>query len=126
MRIDRRELFRQLEPPPGGVERMRARAMPSGMHVSRFQWRAVACAMVALVAIILVVGRGPRGVSTDGVISAGNTSAGIAVAPQFDRLLGRTPAPVDLTVTQNDQAVALTRVEGSNPKVRMYALVRLE
>lgn len=117
MKTDRKELFRQLEPPPGGVRRMGARMAAPSIHVSPIQWGlATACILVLAVGILVVTSE-PRD-----VIAPEVSADPIAASPQFDRLLGREAAPVELTVQRNDQAVALTEVASSNPKVRIYAL----
>jgi hypothetical protein len=90
---------------------------PRGLHVSRVQWGLVAACIVVLAAGIFFVSSEPDDVTVRDV-----PTNSMAAAPQFDRLLGREFAPVDLSVQRNDQSVTLTEIASSNPKVHIYAL----
>ena len=43
-------------------------------------------------------------------------------APEFDRLLGRSSPPAELMVMVNMEAAAVTEIETTNQKVRLYQI----
>jgi hypothetical protein len=87
------------------------------IHVSRIQWGLAAACIAILAAVIFVVGSQPADVSVPE-----NPADSVAAAPQFDRLLGRESARIELTVQRNAQTVSLTEIASSNPKVHIYSL----
>jgi hypothetical protein len=116
MQTERDALFELLEPPPGGVERMRARfaELPRsrvGFGMSAFGVAAVAV-LAALVALL------PNGPQPPAI--ADNT---ILDAPELDRLLGRESAPAPLTVERDDQRVQIEELPSSDPQVRIYRVL---
>lgn len=118
------ELFQQLDPPPGGVERFGQRLDRAAMVEAAARRRRPALAAAAAVAGVAFVAtfvllRGP----SDGPqpVAAAPAPA-IYDAPEFDRLLGR-PLPVEqLTAVVDDQAATVTELESQNAKVRIYQL----
>ena len=93
-----RELFELLEPPPGGVERMRARfAKPARSRAS-------------------------FGLAAFGAAAAAAALALVA-APELDRLLGRDTPPVPLTVKRDDQRVQIEELPSTDPQVRIYRML---
>ncbi|HEY7671053.1 MAG TPA: hypothetical protein VIC71_02465 [Gammaproteobacteria bacterium] len=116
MSEDRDGLFRQLEPPPGGVERFRARLDAAAERDRGPPWRlavAVAAGLVVVVATLVVL---------NDVGRSGSAENRVAAAPEFDRLLGRPLNHVEPAVTLNDQPVILAAVQSDNPKVRIYQI----
>ena len=124
MTNERPGLFTELEPPPGGAERFGRRLdqTASARHALRwhvFVTAGAACAVVALVAVVLL--RDPEDSASSPVADSGRTAA-IYDAPEFDRLLGRTPRPAELTVTLNEQPASVAEIETTNEKVRIYRI----
>jgi hypothetical protein len=119
MNEDRHGLFKQLEPPPGGAERFRARIEGvAERDRGRPAWRvafAVAAGVVVIVGALVVLSDAER----NSVDSAENL---VAAAPEFDRLLGRPVELADPAVTLNDQSVTLAAIPSENPKIRMYQI----
>lgn len=119
MSTDRETWFRDLEPPPGGAERLRLRLeearRPTTVLAPRLA--AVGTGAAALVlAIALFTGlRNDDGAN-------GQTLANVYQAASFDRLLGRPIERTELRVTVDARAVAVSRDDGSNPNVRIYRL----
>lgn len=113
MSPDRDHWFRELEPPPGGVERFRRRLETHGRPRARLALAAAGVA-AAVIAIALVValdpGREP---------GAPRSVASVYEASQFDRLLGRPLEPTELSVTR-DEPSSVARVESSDPRIRIY------
>lgn len=104
--------FELLEPPPGGVERMRARlADPSrvrqgiGFAASSVGVLAV---LIALFAIFSIETHGP---------AADNP---ILAAPELDRLLGREARTIPLTIERDGQVLQTEELPSSDPSVRIY------
>ena len=104
--------FELLEPPPGGVERMRARlAEPSRVrHGIGFVASSVGvlAVLIALLAIFSIETHGP---------SADNP---MLAAPELDRLLGREIRPLPLTIERDGQVLQTEELPSSDPQVRIY------
>jgi hypothetical protein len=118
MNEDRHGLFKQLEPPPGGAERFRARLDAAADRHQRPAWRlaaAVATGVVVVVGALVVLNDADR----NSVDSAENL---VAAAPEFDRLLGRPVERADPSVTLNDETATLAAVPSENPKIRIYQI----
>jgi hypothetical protein len=118
MNEDRHGLFKQLEPPPGGAERFRARLDAAVERDRAPPWRlavAVAAGVLVVVGALFVVNNADR----DSGDSAENP---VAAAPEFDRLLGRPVERADPAVTLNDQSVTLAAGHSENPKIRIYQI----
>jgi anti-sigma-K factor RskA len=115
-------LFRELTPPPGGAERFRQRLEELERSDRPPQWRALAaaaaCAAVVLAAIVLLRDRGDPAPS----LPESELTAALYNAPEFDRLLGRQPPPVELAVTLNQQTASVVEIETTNEKVRIYQI----
>jgi hypothetical protein len=118
MNEDRQGLFKQLEPPPGGAERFRARLDAAAERDPGPSWRlavAVAAGVVVVVSALIIL----NDVGRSSVDSPENQ---VATAPEFDRLLGRPMEPTEPAVTLNDEMVTLAAVQSENPKVHMYQI----
>lgn len=126
-------VFKELEPPPGGAERFAQRldeiaaAQPS--RRVRFLGIAAAAAAVALVTAVLVL-RAPNETAPSIVVNTPPPSSVVATpsaveiynSPEFDRLLGRSSQPAELTVVLNEEAAAVTQIATTNEKVRIYQI----
>jgi hypothetical protein len=114
MQIDRKTLFEIIDPPGGGESAMRARLRETRTPpMRRFLLPAAALAGLAAAAIWFVQ-------THDDARPIEVAEAELYDAAEFDRLLGRMPAPVDLHVSVNgrDANVVLLGRPGSN--VRVY------
>jgi hypothetical protein len=118
------ELFKHLEPPPGGAETFAQRLdetpkeRPSPR--ARVLATAAAIAAVALVTAILLLrqpGEGPPVLIADAP-----PAVDIYNAPELDRLLGRPSQPAELMVMVNMETVNVTEIETTNEKVRIYQI----
>jgi len=124
MKTDNRA-FRELMPPPGGVERFRRRleGQDEPPHaVSRAAshaplGRIVVAGLAASVLAIAVIVAPPRpGGDTE------QTAADIYEAREFDRLLGRSTAQAELSVAINDEPVSVAEIPSANARVRIYEI----
>ena len=111
-----RELFELLEPPPGGVERMRARLAAPEVRTAGFGLAAFGVAAVLALAAVLVYR--PTAPPSPGV--AANA---LLAAPELDRLLGRETAPVPLTVKRGDDPAQIEELPSTDPRVRIYRVL---
>lgn len=115
MKIDREQIFRELEPPPGGAARMRARLVAPPRTTDWINWLgAVAVASVAAIAVVtfsLQPGELPT-VDPESLFSAAD----------FDRLLGRESVAFELSVRRGTETIGVSEIESGNPKVRIYQL----
>ena len=117
-------LFQQLNPPPGGAERFARRLDELSTPSARprrpsLALAAAACAALAVLATIVWLRR-----PDDAVPLVADSPPAIDVygAPQFDRLLGRTRQPAELTVVVGTETAAVTQLETANEKVRIYQI----
>ena len=116
-------LFKELEPPPGGAERFAQRleeiAAERPSSRTRLLAMAAGVAAVALVTAILLLQPAsdvpPESVANEPAVDVYN-------APELDRLLGRAAAPAELMVTVNMETVAVTEIETTNKRVRIYQI----
>lgn len=123
MAHDRNNWFDELEPPPGGAEKLRRRieagGRPRAVLAPRIALAGMgAAAFVLVIALIALVGGG-------GVGGGSGERAAVAEvyeAAEFDRLLGRPIEETELVVTVDEQAVPVAQEEGSNPKIRIYRM----
>ena len=118
------EMFKQLEPPPGGDERFAQRF--DEIAAERPSPRARALAIAAAVAGVAVVTamlllRHP-GDTPPVTIANGPPAVDVYNAPELDRLLGRTSQPAELMVMVNMETVNVTPIETTNQKVRIYQI----
>lgn len=117
-------LFKQLEPPPGGAKRFAQRldeiaaARPSPR--ARVLAVAAAGAAVALVTAVLLL-RQPND-APPVLVADAPPAVEVYDAPEFDRLLGRSAPPAELMVMVNMEAAAVTEIETTNQKVRIYQI----
>lgn len=122
MNDERHGLFRELDAPPGGPERLDRRLDELSRRGHTLRWR-LAAAAVAAAALLAVLGL----MIEVGLLGpAPERLAGVYDAPQFDRLLGRPPASAELTVRLNDQNATVAELESGNEKVRIYRIDRVD
>jgi hypothetical protein len=121
MQSDPESPFELLEPPPGGVERMRARlAAPEPLRGGFRLAAAGVATLVVLTALLAVMSDVRFGRDTgDGTIAAAPDNA-ILAAPELDRLLGREAQPVPLTVERDGQPQQVEELPSADPRVRIY------
>ena len=117
MQIEPESLFELLEPPPGGVERMRARlAGASGVRRPVGLVASSVLAVAAIVALLAVL-------STE-VRNRDVPDNAMLASPELDRLLGREERrPVPLTVERNGQRLRTEELPSSDPLVRIYRVL---
>ena len=118
------ELFRQLEPPPGGAEGFARRldeiAAERPSRRARVLAAAAAVAAIALVTAILL----PRQSDDAPPMHVADEPPAVDLynSPELDRLLGRTSQPAELMVMVNMETVNVTPIETTNQKVRIYQI----
>jgi hypothetical protein len=116
MQSDPESLFEQLEPPPGGVERMRARlAAPEPLQGGFGLAAAGVAALAVLVALLTLLSYERLGPDM-----ADNP---ILSSHELDRLLGREVRPVPLTVERDGQSVQTEQLPSTDPRVRIYRML---
>lgn len=119
MTAEREKWFLELEPPPGGAERLQ-RSLEQAARPTAGMPRRVAIlgasASVLAVAFALVFGLGSG--------SDANRPAppDVYQAAPFDRLLGRPMEQTELTATVGDRVVPISRLDSSNSRVRIYRI----
>jgi hypothetical protein len=112
MQSDPESPFELLEPPVGGVERMRARlAAPEPVHTPFGIAGAGVASLAVLIALLALVSSERQGRDADNAILA---------APELDRLLGRVAQPVPVTVERDGQRQQIEQLPSSDPRVRIY------
>ena len=117
MQTEREPLFELFEPPPGGVERMRARfAEPLQARVGPGLAAFGVAAVVVLAALVVLLPMEPSPTSP-------TVDSAFLAAPELDRLLGRESAPVPLAVERDDQRVQIEELPSSDPQVRIYRVL---
>lgn len=125
MSIDRREIFRLLDPPAGGAERFARRLDEVAAETVRPRRGSIvvfgvaACAALALLSAIVVHDVRPP---MPPPIATDEPALAIYDSPSLDRLLGRPPRTSELMVVLNDETVSVTEIETRNAKVRLYQI----
>lgn len=115
MSRDPHDPFRLLDPPPGGAERLsrrfdeRAPRRPGALPV-------LAVTATLLAVAVLVAWLAPGRNAEDPPVES---TTEVLDAPQFDRLLGR-PFQAQLSVTLNERAASVQRIETPNDNIRIY------
>ena len=152
MKSDNVNLFRTLEPPPGGVERFRRRleaadAATRQPSASRIVSAGLAAALVAVVVIALdqapssrdlhrEVDAGAQAVDTDRRTEGADRSddaadgggAEVAIAgefrssPAFARLLGQPLRSAETLISVDDRQVSVAELPSTNSKIRIYQI----
>jgi hypothetical protein len=116
MQKDPESPFELLEPPAGGVERMRARfAAPEPPHSGFGVAAASIAALAVLVALLALVSY--ERLNRD----AGDNA--LLASPELDRLLGREARPRPLTVERDGQPVQTEQLPSADPRVRVYRML---
>jgi len=115
MQSDPESPFALLEPPPGGVERMRARLATPEPFRSGFAISAAGVAALAVLVALLTV------VSKTHSVDPGEKA--MLASHELDRLLGREARPVPLTVEQDGQSVPTEELPSSDTRVRIYRVL---
>lgn len=116
MQSDPESPFEMLEPPPGGMERMRARlAAPERVRPGFAIAGAGVAALAVLVALLALVSHERLG------RDAGDNA--ILEAHELDRLLGREVPPVPLTVERDGRSVQTEQLPSADPRVRIYQML---
>ena len=105
--------FAMLEPPPGGVERMRARLAAPEPARGGF---AIACAGIAALAVLAAL----LALISNEHLGRNERDNAMLQAPELDRLLGREARPVPLTVERDGQPQETEQLPSSDPRVRIY------
>jgi hypothetical protein len=114
MKIEREALFRQLEPPPGGAARLRARlGSPSAGPPSPAWWLGPAAVAVIAAVVVLALRLVPD-------VEPTPEPGALMTAAAFDRLLRRESAPYELSITRDDVRLEVTELRSNNPSVRLY------
>jgi hypothetical protein len=118
------ELFKQLEPPPGGAERFARRLdeTPKERPSRRARLLAMAAAVAAVSLVTAVLLLRPTGDDTPVRVAETPPAVDIYNAPELDRLLGRTAQPAELMVMVNMETANVTEIETTNEKVRIYQI----
>lgn len=114
-RDKRTEALRELEPPPGGIERFEARLdrLDDSPRTRRGVPLIVGAAFLLGLVFIAVV-RQPDIEPAPSVYQA----------PAFDRLLGRTMEEAPLRISIDDEPVSASLVASADPNVRIYEIER--
>jgi hypothetical protein len=122
MNID--ALFKELDPPPGGAERFARRldeiAAERPLSRTRLLAMVASVAAVALVTALLLLQ--PASDAPPASVANAPPPVDVYNAPELDRLLGRAAAPAELLVTVNMETVAITEIETTNKRVRIYQI----
>jgi hypothetical protein len=132
MQTKRETAFELLEPPPGGVERMRAKlAAPRRTKLAaprqpRVRLGLAASAMAALGAaavMVMAVLVALKSVAPEVPEMPATGGNAILAAPQFDRLLGRITPPLPLEVERDGEPVRIEPLPSTDPRVRIYRVL---
>jgi len=116
MQNDPESPFELLDPPPGGVERIRSRMAAPEPVRGRLAVAGAGVAALAVLGALLAVVFNQR-VGPD----AGDNA--IVASHELDRLLGRGAQPVPLTVERDGQPVQTEELPSADPRVRIYQVL---
>lgn len=115
MNLDERDLFTELEPPPGGVERFRRRLEENGEPAPvRQRAFAIAGLVASVIALSLIVAVTRHGEAPEPRV------ARLHEAPEFDRLLGRPMDRAAFSVSINGESPSVTEIPSTHAKIRIY------
>jgi len=117
-------LFKQLDPPPGGAERFARRLdeIAAERPSSRTKLVALAASVAAVALVTTVLLLQPTSDVPPASVADAPPPVDVYNAPELDRLLGRPAEPAELMVTVNMKTVAVTEVETTNKRVRIYQI----
>jgi hypothetical protein len=117
------DLFRELEPPPGGTEAFARRLDETAEERPPRRARALGMAAIAAVALVAAILLARKPDDAPPVLVADEPPAGdVYDAPELDRLLGRTSTPAGLMVMVNMETANVSEIETTNEKVRIYQI----
>lgn len=114
MKLETDQIFRELEPPPGGAARLRAK-LNEGDRRRIASWWLGPAAVAAIAIIALVVFRQAP------VTDQGLEADSLMMAADFDRLLGRDSEPYEFTVRRGAEQIEVSQLETTNPRIRLYS-----
>jgi hypothetical protein len=117
------ELFKELEPPAGGLEAFARRLdeIAAERPLPRARVLAAAATVAALAVVTAVLLRQTTGEAPRRVAGA-PPAVDIYNAPELDRLLGRSSQPAELIVMVNRETANVTNIETTNEKIRIYQI----
>jgi len=137
-------LFRPIEPPPGGVERFRQRLAnvdaPTPMFSRRIFLAGLASALIAVIAVAAFRLPGSRGLQSggdvlspaivattqelqaDGSAPQNLERADLRNAPGLSRLLGQSPGAAETRIAIDDTQVAFAEIPSTSSKIRIYQI----
>lgn len=118
------QLFKELEPPPGGAERFARRLDEIATERPRLRARTIglAAAVSAVAVLTAVLLQRPAADAPELAVADSPPAVEVYGAPEFDRLLGRTSPPAELTVVLNTEPARVTELETTSAKVRIYQI----
>ena len=122
MNDERKRLFAELTPPPGGAEQFAKRLDETAQAADAPRWRGFALAGAAAAAAALVVAVVLLREPSESVPPTAAAAPEIYNAPEFDRLLGRPSQPTEFTVRLDERTTSIVEVETTNDKIRMYEI----
>jgi hypothetical protein len=117
-------VFKELEPPPGGAERFARRLdeLATERPAARHRAAAVAAAIATVAMLATVLWLRSGGEAPEATAADSPPRVEIYGAPEFDRLLGRPSQPAELRVVVNAESAAVTELQTTNAKVRIYQI----
>ena len=117
-------LFKELEPPPGGAERFSQRLdeIAAERPSSRARVLAAAATAIAVALITAILLLRPTNDVPPVRVADAPPPIDVYNAPELDRLLGRAAPPAELVVTVDMETAAVTEIETTNKKIRIYQL----
>lgn len=120
MSTDPHALFKQLDPPAGGAEKLRRR-LDAAARGRRAPGRPVVVTVSAAAAIVVAAVAffldGDRNANREPV-----PAVALHDAPQFDRLLGRPREATEPSVALNDRTAKVAQIRTAKENVRIYRL----
>jgi hypothetical protein len=116
MKIERQRLFQQLQPPAGGLERLQRKIHNAALNRTGYRWQPVLAAAMLVLALGLSAYWLPQQQASEPVTEE------VFNATEFDRLLGRSPAKVELLVSRDHEAVSIVEVPDTGANARVYRL----
>ena len=116
MKIDSSKIFEQLEPPAGGIDRLKIRF---NEPVRKKDWMLVP--VFALASLVLVAVWNLYEQPETGSIETA-TESSIYNAPELDRLLGRKSEQLKLNVVLNGQEMSVVELSKPGDMIHIYEI----